>query len=127
VTLPSPSDARLYARVSGGLYVVLALLSITFLAGLAWFGIDATRFEVSFLGMGVLGLLLLISKGLGVLLPVAVVAGVVSAAFWAIAWSTSEGLGWVNFAPTIGLSVGGAVIALRGWFLFRPGRSTRPN
>jgi hypothetical protein len=119
MTLPGTTAARLYSRTSGCLFLVLAGLSITFFAGLAWFGIDASGFVSPWYAVGVLGLALLIARGLRVLLLIAAAIGVASAGFWTFLWVTSEGIDWPTFVILIGPSLGASAIALRGW-MFLP-------
>ncbi len=91
------------------------------MAGLAYLGIDGRPFMVLPLVAAVIGLLLLVGRGLGVLLPLAVLVGFASVAFWTITWATSRGFG-AEFALLLTPSLLGALIALRGWLLLRRSR-----
>jgi hypothetical protein len=122
MTLPAPTATRLYARTSGCLFLVLAFLSVTFFAGLAYLGIDGRPFMFLPLVLAILGLLLLVARGLGVLLPLASVVGFASVAFWAWAWVTSHGFDWGNFVLPMVPSLLGGFFALRGWVFLRRGR-----
>jgi hypothetical protein len=121
MTLPGPNAARPYAQLTGCLFLGLGFLSATFFAGLAYLGIDARAFMVLPLVVGALGLLLLVARGLGVLLPLAVLVGFSSVAFWAFAWATSQGLDAAPALPILPALLGG-IAALRGWTLLRRGR-----
>ena len=121
MTLPAANAARLYARTSGCLFLAVAFLSVTFFAGLAWFGIDGRPFMVLPLVAAALGLVLLVGRGLGVLLPLAAVVGFASTAFWVVAWATSQGLDLAPALPIVPALLGG-LFALRGWVFLRRSR-----
>jgi hypothetical protein len=56
-------------------------------------------------------------------LPLAVVVGFASVAFWAVVWLTSHGFDWGNFVFPMVPSLLGGLIALRGGVFLRRSRA----
>jgi hypothetical protein len=105
--------------MSGVLFVILGVVGIVFFSGIEWFGIDELIFMAPWLGVALIGLLLLTARGLWVMLPAAAVIGFTSAIVWMLAWGLAEGFDWL--AAPVAVSLLGAIVALRGWAISRGG------
>jgi hypothetical protein len=121
MTLSRRTAARLYARLSGVAFLLLALIGSLFFMGLAWYGIDASAFLWPCLVIGVLGVALLVARGLGVILIIAAIVGLASTAFWIWGWTTSTGFDDypLMFAVPLALSIVAALTAIGGWLVQR--------
>jgi hypothetical protein len=125
VTLSRFTVARLYARLSGVAFLLLAFVGSLFFMGLAWFGINASGFIWPWMVMGILGLGLLVARGLHVTLVVATFAGLASTAFWIWSWAGSAGFDNypMMFAVPLALSIIAALTAAAGWLVHRSASS----